>query len=233
MNYFAHGIRYLSDPWFLAGTATPDWLSVADRKVRLRERYLKPFQSSDDPRIASYASGVLQHLHDDQWFHDTVAFYEITSAIADCFRQIPDQDDGFLPGFLGHITTELLLDRMLMEQYPGVIDQYYEALEDIPPSAIEEFVNQIAVRETTQLAKFITIFREVRFLEDYLDTRQLLKRLNQVLHRVKLQPLPDRAESTLESAWKIVRERGWELLPPEKYPMNHPGFHTTQRKRTT
>ena len=33
MNYFAHGVRFLEDPYFLAGTAVPDWLSVVDRRV--------------------------------------------------------------------------------------------------------------------------------------------------------------------------------------------------------
>ena len=28
MNYFAHAIRFLDDPYFLSGTALPDWLSV-------------------------------------------------------------------------------------------------------------------------------------------------------------------------------------------------------------
>ena len=36
MNYFAHGHRFVDDPYFLAGTAVPDWLSVVDRKVRVR-----------------------------------------------------------------------------------------------------------------------------------------------------------------------------------------------------
>jgi hypothetical protein len=49
MNYFAHGIRFLDRPWFLAGTATPDWLSVADRKVRLREKFLVPNLDHPDP----------------------------------------------------------------------------------------------------------------------------------------------------------------------------------------
>ena len=36
MNYLAHGFRFTDEPYFLAGTAAPDWLSVIDRKMRLR-----------------------------------------------------------------------------------------------------------------------------------------------------------------------------------------------------
>ncbi len=38
MNYLAHGWRYTDEPYVLAGTAAPDWLSVIDRKIRLRSR---------------------------------------------------------------------------------------------------------------------------------------------------------------------------------------------------
>src|SRR5262245_50971039 len=38
MNYLAHGWRFVGQPYVLAGTAAPDWLSVIDRKIRLRLR---------------------------------------------------------------------------------------------------------------------------------------------------------------------------------------------------
>ena len=38
MNYFAHGYAFLDDPYFLAGTAVPDWLSVIDRRMRARSK---------------------------------------------------------------------------------------------------------------------------------------------------------------------------------------------------
>lgn len=158
---------------------------------------------------------------------ESVAFYEITSEVAECFRKLPDQDDGFLPGFLGHITTELLLDRMLMEQFPEAIDRYYQVISGLPASEVQKYTNIMAAKQTDQLAKFINIFSEIQFLRDYLDSRQLLRRLNQVLRRVKLQPLPDGAENTLHSAWEIIVQRGWDLLPPEKYPFDEKLFHNT------
>ena len=32
MNYFAHALPFLDRPYFVAGTAVPDWLTVADRR---------------------------------------------------------------------------------------------------------------------------------------------------------------------------------------------------------
>ena len=77
MNYLAHGIRFVDRPWFLVGTAVPDLLSVADRRVRMRERRVVPAVEaavdSAEPRT-QLAAGVLQHLADDDWFHRTPAF---------------------------------------------------------------------------------------------------------------------------------------------------------------
>ena len=32
MNYFAHALPFLDQPYFMAGTAVPDWLTVVDRQ---------------------------------------------------------------------------------------------------------------------------------------------------------------------------------------------------------
>src|SRR4051795_212815 len=80
MNYLAHGWRFASEPYVLAGTAAPDWLSVIDRKVRLRSRTAATFISDADPVLAAIARGVVQHHADDAWFHATLAFNELSLA---------------------------------------------------------------------------------------------------------------------------------------------------------
>ena len=62
MNYFAHALPFLDRPYFLAGTAVPDWLTVADRKVRLRSKHVEVFLDDADPCVAAVASGVLSGL---------------------------------------------------------------------------------------------------------------------------------------------------------------------------
>ena len=48
MNYFAHGWQFTDDPYFLAGTAAPDWLCVADRGVSLRSKNAAAWIGDDD-----------------------------------------------------------------------------------------------------------------------------------------------------------------------------------------
>lgn len=219
MNYFAHGIRFLDQPYFLAGTAVPDWLSVVDRRVRVRPRGARPFADGSGSPQADVAAGVLQHLHDDHWFHETRAFVETMGELGRWFRELLGPDDGFRPGFLGHIVTELLLDRVLMEERPHLLDRYYDRLRDVDPRRVEDAVNRMARGETEALSRFILLFLQSEFLRDYLDSKALLRRLNQVMGRIKLKPLPDDAEEVLDRGRELVRTRAHQLLPVSGFPV--------------
>src|SRR5262245_15798143 len=129
MNYLAHGWRYVDDPYFLAGTATPDWLSAIDRKVRAQPKTAALFVNDPDPILSTVAKGVARHHYDDGWFHSSKAFGEL---MFDFIRQLKTTlpgDDTMRPGFLGHILVELLLDAEIARDEPARLDRYYAALE--------------------------------------------------------------------------------------------------------
>lgn len=184
--------------------------------MRLRSRRVAPFADEPDSPRAEFASGVLQHLADDDWFHSTRAFHETTAQLAKAFKPL-GEDDGFRAGFLGHIGTELLLDAVLIERDPSRLDRYYDAVAEVDVAAVQEFVSEMALRPPERLQKFITLFRDVQFLRCYTDPARLLTRLNQVLDRVKLPHLPSQAIKVLESGYVLVEERADALLPPEHF----------------
>ena len=94
MNYFAHGFRFLDDPYFLAGTAVPDWLSVVDRRVRVRPREAEAAAAGDDDILARVARGVARHHADDARFHTTAAFAELSLTFTAAIRdRLPPDDD--------------------------------------------------------------------------------------------------------------------------------------------
>jgi hypothetical protein len=78
MNYFAHALPLLDRPYHAAGAGVPDWLTVADRRLRLRARHIEPFLSDADPITAAVAGGVSRHLGEDSRFHNTRAFAELS-----------------------------------------------------------------------------------------------------------------------------------------------------------
>ncbi|MDA1015151.1 MAG: hypothetical protein O3A00_11950 [Planctomycetota bacterium] len=204
-------------PEFLAGTAVPDLLSVADRKVRMRLKRVQPFLDHPNKRTSEIAAGIAQHLHDDDWFHRTPGFLNVTEAVAALFRELLGTDDGFRPGFLGHIASELLLDAALIERDSGRLDAYYAAMQTVDAENLQAVVNLMGTAQTERLASFVDAFRQVQFLRDYRDPERLLFRLNQVMRRVRLPQLPDTTIAILARAYVVVQDRVRDLLPDDKF----------------
>jgi hypothetical protein len=226
MNYFTHAIRFLDRPWFAAGTAVPDWLSVIDRQVRVHSKTLEPMLATfGSPEEREIAEGILQHLHDDQWFHATPGFAIATSRLTVAFRETtPDPD--FPASFLGHVVMELLLDAALRARHPELMGQYYDVLERVDPHLVESVVNRASRNPTDRLSKLIPLYIQERFLEDYSDPTRLLRRLNQVMRRVKLPGLPDAVLPVLHKGADIVEEHFDELLPSDLFPWPEPALRT-------
>ncbi len=222
MNYFAHGLAFLEDPYFLAGTAAPDWLNVVHRKVRLRREQLLPFAEDSGTPAARFAKGILRHLDDDDWFHATVGFEQATREMTGLFREhLTSLEENPRASFLGHITTELILDGVLIASDPKRLDDYYVSLSTVDPAWIERTVSEITGQEVSSLAWFCERFLEARFLFDYLEAPKLLFRLNQVVTRIKLRPLPFSTTKVIKAGWPIVGRHLSELLPLEFYPAIH------------
>jgi len=211
MNYFCHGRAFLEQPYVVAGTAVPDWLNVVNRRAKARARLAEPFVLHGDAVTASVASGVIQHHEDDRWFHQTRAFAELSLEFTMVLRELLPEP-GFRPSFLGHILVELLLDAALIEQEPKQLDAYYAALDSVDADRVSRAVNQMTTRPAGLLGVFVRRFSAERFLYDYLEDRTLLSRLNQVMRRVRLAPLPDALLEFLPDARARVRTRQADLL---------------------
>lgn len=216
MNYFAHGRHYTHDAYFLAGTAVPDWLSVVDRRVRVRLKTAEAFSDNGDARANSVARGIVRHLVDDDWFHRTQAFAELSWQLTVRVRDALPDDDGLRPRLLGHILVEILLDAALIEQDPGGLDAYYAALESVDPRVVQATVNRIAVGETEKLAPLIEHFTRLRILSDYADDEKLMARLNQIMRRVKLAELPADFVRVLSEIRPLIAGRCDDLLAAER-----------------
>ncbi|MBN2581294.1 MAG: hypothetical protein JXB10_20100 [Pirellulales bacterium] len=211
MNYLAHSLFSNGDPYFLAGTSVPDWLAAADRRVRLRARRVEEFLEDADPVVAVVAQGVLRHLHDDAWFHANVAFGELTWELSVKVRRVVG-NEGFGANYIAHLLVEVLLDAALAAEDPSRVQCYYQTLEKTDPRRVEAAVGRMAVRPTRRLAPFIRLFLAERILWDYLEDGRLMVRLNQVMRRVHLPPLPESFTDVLPDARQQVTARKAELL---------------------
>jgi hypothetical protein len=113
---------------------------------------------------------------------------------------------------LGHILIEILLDSILIEENPGLLDAYYRVMSEVDAKIVEDAVNQMATSRTERLSLFIPAFTRERFLCDYSDDARLLRRLNQVMRRVGLAVLPEKFLEVLPDARRDTAERRDDLL---------------------
>ena len=127
MNYFAHALPFLDDPYFAAGTGVPDWLTVVDRGVRIRRKHAEPLADDADPLTAAVARGVIQHIADDARFHQSRAFSEVSLGLTARFREVLGEPSGYRPPFLGHVLVEVLLDASLIADHPTRLEEYYRS----------------------------------------------------------------------------------------------------------
>lgn len=216
MNFFAHGRVFLDRPYFLAGTAVPDWLNVVDRRVRARSKLAEPFTNHPNANVAQLAQGIVQHHIDDSWFHQTRAFTELCLEFTVRIRDWQTDDAGLRPMFLGHILVELLLDAYLIAQDPPQLDRYYEAVAEVDPQLVARTITQMTSKPVDLLPVLLPRFIHERFLYDYADDAKLTMRLNQVMKRVKLPKIPDGFVDLIPQARRDVAEHAHELLtPPE------------------
>jgi hypothetical protein len=224
MNFLCHAIPYLDDPLVAACTAVPDWLSVVDRKIRARERMATAVLGSADDPLCRVATGILHHIRDDRWFHNTAAFVETNLQLAVGLRDRLPGDRGFRPMFVGHVVIEVLLDALWIRDRPDFAKKYYDLIDSVSPELIQRCVNEITGKPTDQLAATIRRYAEARFLYDYSDHTRLLMRLNQVMRRVGLDQLPDSVLPWLQEAHELVEFRRVRFLTQPDGSTNFPSL---------
>jgi len=212
MNYVAHAIGLIEDPYQLAGTALPDWIRVSDRRSRVHTARLRA--NATDAREASLASGIQRHFDDDRWFHQTAAFHELSDTLTKHIAALEPENRHMRAFFLGHVLLELLLDAALIERDHEVLPRYYESLARVDLNVIGRVAGASTEPSAERVALFAERFRQERFLFDYLDDQKLLYRLTQVSRRVRLTRLPDGMEGLLPDARKLVRGAADALMTP-------------------
>jgi hypothetical protein len=182
--------------------------------VRCRSRHAQSWVEHADPTRSAIARGVVQHHADDDWFHQTAAFGDLSMTFAREIRRVTRDSDGMRPSFLGHILVELLLDAALHAEQPMLLDRYYHSLERVCSRTISDVVGTMIGANASSLAPIIDRFVELRFLYDYADDERLHFRLNQIMRRVNLAELPASFRAVLPDARVLVAAARENLLTP-------------------
>ena len=218
MNYLAHALAFLDDPgphtgWQVAGTSLPDWLRVVDKKARLRPDVLDNVRVDDDLRFAALRDGARRHHDDDLRFHADEAFDAVASTLAARLRAL---DPGLRASTLGHVLVEMLVDATLMAARPGLIERYYDVIDDLDESHIAAFARRATGRPLEHAEHLIDRFRRSRFLLAYQGDEGLLDCLVGVCRRAGLQPPPSQSLALIARARQEMGPLTARFFPAER-----------------
>lgn len=216
MNGFTHALPYLDNAYLAIGSCLPDWLSICDRKCRARKKHAVQYVDHEDDVVAAVAQGVVHHHDDDSWFHATPVFNKLTLDFGMELKAIHGHERTMRPGFVGHILIELLLDAYLSSRYPGKMDLFYRQASGVDRDKIQSAVNQFATRPTDRLVAEIQRFVDVQYWYDYETDEGVIYRINQVLRRVRLDPLDNEVIDWMPGARSRVYKQAPDMLPRYK-----------------
>lgn len=211
MNYLAHAIDVLDDPWALAGTSLPDWLRVVDKRARLRPALLRDLPLAGGTPSASVRDGVVRHHDDDARFHTNPTFEALSHDAVHTIRAL-SPDPRLRASALGHIVVEMLLDACLAEARPGAIERYYDALHDIDDALLASCARAWTQSSLEHLPVLLDRFRRARFLFVYATDDGVIEALEGVCRRAGLAPPPGGTVDVVAALRPRVREAAAALV---------------------
>lgn len=190
MNLVAHYFldRDLVNSYFTVGAATPDLLSIYNSGVRIKGRHLQLLGDEELGQITPpFLNGLERHFFADGVFHTSPLFTSST-------RRISKMLEDYFPGleiqrkfFVGHILLELLLDKVLINRNPGILESYYGHFESLQPFRDVRRSIEIAVgKSLPNYERYMDKFLRKRFLYQYAEFDHIGWILKRILRRVRI-----------------------------------------------
>lgn len=190
MNLVAHYHldRTLVNSYFTVGAATPDLLSIYNSQLRIKQRHLKRLNEEEAGRITPpFLDGLQRHFFADGIFHTSPLFHQETKRISNMLVEYFPDLDIQRKFFIGHILLELMLDKVLINLHPGILESYYGHFEALQPFRDIKKSLQIAVgHDLPNYEAYLKRFVRRKYLYHYADPKHLAWLLRRILRRVRI-----------------------------------------------
>ena len=214
MNYLAHALPHLHDPWLVAGTSLPDWLRFVRVRLQANRLLIAPELLSLPAHspAARLRAGALHHHEDDRRFHADARFEALTTELARELRAL-EADPRFRASTIAHVAIEMLVDAALLGSHPGSGERYYAALEELEVDELAAATRALVGEEVPHLPALHRRFLDARFILSYASDGGVLRALDGVLVRTGLPVAPRAAAAVVARARPRVEALAGELFP--------------------
>lgn len=194
MNYFSHFFVDGIDDAYAhnTGLLLPDVTRKKVSKFLLHPDY-------NETGLAFY-EGCKKHYAADKHFHASGFFKNILEQSNNIINQSNFDDTLNRKWFLAHILSELMLDRILVREYPQKLSQFYDSLQAIDDNELQLFLNLNGLSETGSFFDFFNHFRKVQYIYYYTDNNKFVYSLNRIMIQAKVGALTTYNEGVLMDA---------------------------------
>ena len=225
MNFLSHFYfeRNNYDENMVIGVILPDLIKNAQKDSNLYPLKEKHLFEADEHQL-SMLKGWERHLEVDRIFHSSEFFKTETNALKQLILPV-FENSPVKPFFLAHIGLELILDHLLTVKGKVNIPTFYEQLTQSDKSALDAFLKNCGLTDTSVFFNFLERFISSRYIFSYQKMENISYALNRICMRLwenpfteaQLAMLTERLEqykTTLEPDYMGIFDRIEGMLPP-------------------
>jgi acyl carrier protein phosphodiesterase len=188
MNFLAHYYLDRDHPGslFALGAATPDLLSIYNSGLRIKKGHANRMAGQPlNPEEAMLLQGIQRHFAADAAFHSSAFFQAETGHITDLLEERFPGNQATRKYFVAHVLLELLLDKVLIQEEPTLLDEYYAHYKGHSPFAtVSSATERVAGKPLPNYADFLEKFLQNRYLGNYRQWEHIQYVLTRILRRV-------------------------------------------------
>lgn len=205
MNFLSHFYfdRFSTSNLEILGTVLPDLIRNSAPNANV---FPNKFVGVFDGDEFAILGGWNKHLLVDKLFHSSSFFNEQTSILKPLIKPIVIGTQ-IRPSFLAHISLELVLDHLLLENKTVDVGQFYSALANIDFAVLKSFLRKSKLSETDQFFNFYNKFLEHSYLTSYSKLESVAYALNQICLRLWPICLNDRQQEELTQMLSLYKSQ--------------------------
>ncbi len=190
MNFLSHFYfdRHNTDPNIVLGSVLPDLVRNAKKDWKLRpEKKEDLFTGYAEKAILN---GWKRHLEVDRHFHNSGFFIKHTNSIRTAVAPVLVNAQ-VRPSFLAHVALEIMLDSILLTNDIIDADDLYSRLLQADHEALNSFLEFSGMDDTAHFFKFFDKFLEIKYLDSYRESHNIMYALNRICMRIWPEPIND------------------------------------------
>lgn len=181
MNFISHFYlehAYKDNPYIIAGLAIPD---LWHTQLNL---YAPKHDANETLELHQFKVGLQKHFMADKVFHNSDYFISMSEWANQEIRKANTSTQLKRKFFLVHISIEILLDRVLINLFPDLVEEFYDCFANVNPEQIQTYMEQIYYYNFDGLSDRIKQFTTQKRIYEYSDDNKFMDLLDWMMQKI-------------------------------------------------